>query len=191
MCRTCCKTSHRFHPHHRIEKWNGHFFEPSWLWRVGTIICLGHGGSVCPGYELTKEQLEDRCREFNELGDNDTNIPDDPTFRACPKVQHLGRGKVVTFVHTNSFHHLPIYPCICDKAAPADQQYLAMGFYPTSSSDVSTVFTLAVLKHFHLLKVDAHQSTENYCSILQHLTNFIFPGETPVSHASQTSLLSI
>ncbi|RXW11659.1 hypothetical protein EST38_g14196 [Candolleomyces aberdarensis] len=54
-----------------------------------------------------------------------------------------------------------------------------MGLYPASAMDVSTVFTVSVLKHFHLLKVDAHQSTENYSTILQRLTNFIFPGETP------------
>jgi hypothetical protein len=147
---------------------------------VGTIVCLGHGGAVCPAYQLKREQLEDRCLEFNELLKDDTDIPEDPTFGACPKSQHLGTGKVVTFVHTNGFHHLPVYPCLCDNAIPVDQQHLALGFYPASASDVSTVFTLSVLKHFHLLKVDAHQSTENYSSILQRQTNFIFPDKTPV-----------
>jgi hypothetical protein len=124
--------------------------------------------------------LEDRCLEFNEICKVDTDIPEDPTFGACPKNQHLGTGKVVTVVHTNGFHHIPVYPCLCDNAAAVDQQHLSLGFYPASASDVSTVFTVSLLKHFHLLKVDGHQSTESYCSLLQRQTNFIFPDKMPV-----------
>jgi hypothetical protein len=165
-----------------VEKWNSVFFQPSWLWRVGVIICLGHSGGLCPAYEETREKLEGRCIEFNNLGDQDTEISNDPTFGASPSVKHLGSGKVVLVVHTNGFHNIPTFPCICEDAKPADLQYLEMDLYPASSEDVSTAFTLPVLKHFHLMKVDAHLSTENYASILQRLTNDLFPAETPVCH---------
>jgi hypothetical protein len=180
LCRECCKSAHTHNPFHRIEKWNGTFFQPSWLWRVGAIICMGHSGGLCPGYNQTREELERRCLEFNNLDGKDTDLSDDPTFGSTPSVKQLGSGKVVLVVHTNGFHHLPTFPCLCNGAKPIDLQFLALGLYPASSADVSTVFTLPVLKHFHLMKVDAHLSTEIYSTILQRLTNYVFPSETPV-----------
>ena len=42
-CTECCRD-----PFHRIERWTGTFFEPSWLWKVGLVIRLGHNGDRCP-----------------------------------------------------------------------------------------------------------------------------------------------
>ena len=33
-CAECCRTSHCRDPFHRIERWTGTFYEPSWLWKV-------------------------------------------------------------------------------------------------------------------------------------------------------------
>src|SRR6202158_2105730 len=47
-CAECCRTSHCRDPFHRIERWTGTFYEPSWLWKVGLVIQLGHEGDRCP-----------------------------------------------------------------------------------------------------------------------------------------------
>jgi hypothetical protein len=48
LCKDCCRESHRQLPFHRIQKWTGEFFMPSWLREVGVILCLGHSGGLCP-----------------------------------------------------------------------------------------------------------------------------------------------
>ncbi|KAJ2923414.1 hypothetical protein H1R20_g13682, partial [Candolleomyces eurysporus] len=103
----------------------------------------------------------------------------DPSYGAKPSQQALGNGKVMTIVHTNGVHHLPVYPCMCEKKIDIDIQLLHSRLYPASSKDPSTAFTFEALKFFHLIKVQTHLSTENYSTLLRRLTNFISPDETP------------
>ena len=49
-CLHCCLETHLRHPFHRIEQWTGKYFAPSWLWKVGLSIDLGHQGLPCPWY---------------------------------------------------------------------------------------------------------------------------------------------
>ncbi|GBE85939.1 hypothetical protein SCP_0804630 [Sparassis crispa] len=47
-CTDCCRNGHQRAPFHRIEHWQGQYFEPASLYRVGVCIHLGHGGDPCP-----------------------------------------------------------------------------------------------------------------------------------------------
>ncbi|TEB20943.1 hypothetical protein FA13DRAFT_1597224, partial [Coprinellus micaceus] len=49
-CCQCACYQHRANPFHRIEAWTGLMWIPLWLWRLGTIICLGHHRAPCPRY---------------------------------------------------------------------------------------------------------------------------------------------
>lgn len=228
ICRACCKASHRRNPLHRIEWWNGKSFQPAWLWQVGTVLCLGHGGGLCPQYHSTLSTIEDRALVHNNCMDNPSVGQDDHTYGAVPDLTVFGSGHVVTVVHVNGYHHLPVYPCLChheprptnvgldvppaEEHAPdprkhsgqteetakstgstvpptrdsdfargtEDVQFLEAGFFPASWKKVSTVFTFELLKDFHLTKVEAKMSTEDYCDILARKTNFAFPDSAPV-----------
>ncbi|KDQ56924.1 hypothetical protein JAAARDRAFT_131973, partial [Jaapia argillacea MUCL 33604] len=48
LCASCCRTTHRRLPYHRVEEWKGDSFEPGWLSSVGIEIHLGHLGEICP-----------------------------------------------------------------------------------------------------------------------------------------------
>ncbi|KAI6144300.1 hypothetical protein BKA82DRAFT_3926007, partial [Pisolithus tinctorius] len=48
-CKTCCIEQHKLRPFHRVQKWNGRFFEDFTLWLVGLVLHLGHAGAPCPG----------------------------------------------------------------------------------------------------------------------------------------------
>jgi CxC2 like cysteine cluster associated with KDZ transposases len=48
ICVLCCRNAHKLGVFHRIEKWNGRFYQPGALWQVGVKIYLGHGGKPCP-----------------------------------------------------------------------------------------------------------------------------------------------
>lgn len=105
----------------------------------------------------------------------------DPTFGAVPKTGQLGGGLMLTVVHTNGFHHLPVFSCFCNRDEDVDVQLLKAGLYPATSADTKTAFTLELLKHFHLSVVDSHLSIERYCALLRRLSNHIFPSQSAVS----------
>ncbi|KAF5319975.1 hypothetical protein D9611_011068 [Ephemerocybe angulata] len=174
LCQECCLVGHRTEPFHRVERWVADHWVPAWLWHVGTIICLGHGMQPCPRYQATREALEKRCTNINEVDD----FSGDPSFGAKPAKTTIGSGEVVAFVHTNGYHHLPVFTCFCPTSPPDEVQYLRHSFYPTTSKSVSTVFTFEVLKHVHLLKVHTHMASDSYSDVLRRLTNSSFPLET-------------
>ncbi|KIL68676.1 hypothetical protein M378DRAFT_184632 [Amanita muscaria Koide BX008] len=46
-CQSCLVGAHGVHPLHRVEKWNGFFFEKVSLRDLGLVVQLGHGGAKC------------------------------------------------------------------------------------------------------------------------------------------------
>src|SRR5580704_15825076 len=48
LCKACCIKKHQSLPFHRVESWNGSFFEVGALWQTGLKLHLGHNGSRCP-----------------------------------------------------------------------------------------------------------------------------------------------
>lgn len=48
LCAECILQAHKFTPFHRIERWNGLFFESYSLRDLGQIFSLGHDGDPCP-----------------------------------------------------------------------------------------------------------------------------------------------
>ncbi|KAJ7585952.1 hypothetical protein C8J56DRAFT_787825 [Mycena floridula] len=48
ICQSCCLARHRCLPLHRIEHWNGDFWEKTTLFDEGYSYQLGHGGFTCP-----------------------------------------------------------------------------------------------------------------------------------------------
>ncbi|KAF6744664.1 hypothetical protein DFP72DRAFT_825364, partial [Ephemerocybe angulata] len=179
-CRTCCRKRHRDTPLHQIEAWNGLHWQPSAQWQVGTLICLGHGGHACPQYLMSREELEEQVLRLTGMDGTDcTPLANDATCGAKPPPGTLGQDLIMTVVHTNGFHHLPVYQCLCPSAEGKDIQLLRMGLYPATSSEPQTAFTIQQLKHFHLNKVHAHISVETYCDLLRRTTNPTFPTEAP------------
>src|ERR1700686_2161224 len=60
MCRLCMRSSHHSDPFHRIEQWNGTFFEPADLWQVGMFLLVPHheGQPICETLRLQITFLE-------------------------------------------------------------------------------------------------------------------------------------
>jgi len=48
LCVYCCRNGHRNAPFHRVEKWNGRYYQIGALWQVGVKIYTGHNGHPCP-----------------------------------------------------------------------------------------------------------------------------------------------
>lgn len=60
FCRTCMKNRHDHLPFHKIQRWNGRYFQRAELWEVGVQIHLGHCGDACPTNQWGWNQTEDR-----------------------------------------------------------------------------------------------------------------------------------
>jgi hypothetical protein len=65
FCRECCRATHRLLIYHRVEKWNGKFFQDASLWEVGVRLNVGHGGLECP----SQDALLEACRVDEENKD--------------------------------------------------------------------------------------------------------------------------
>ena len=48
FCDDCTLKTHLHLPFHKLDKWNGRFFQKSSLHALGYIMCLDHGGQACP-----------------------------------------------------------------------------------------------------------------------------------------------
>ena len=48
MCLKCCRESHQIQPLHRVQHWNGTFFQDAWLYQAGVKLYFGHHGARCP-----------------------------------------------------------------------------------------------------------------------------------------------
>src|SRR5258707_4523795 len=48
VCVLCCQNAHKRDVFHRVEKWNGRYFQKGALWQVGIKLYLGHDGRPCP-----------------------------------------------------------------------------------------------------------------------------------------------
>ncbi|TFK89216.1 hypothetical protein K466DRAFT_38375 [Polyporus arcularius HHB13444] len=48
FCGPCCLAAHQDHPLHRVERWQGAFYQSAWLRQLGMQIHCGHGGKPCP-----------------------------------------------------------------------------------------------------------------------------------------------
>lgn len=48
VCVLCCRNRHRMNPFHRVQKWNGRFYQSGALWQVGVKMYIGHNGAPCP-----------------------------------------------------------------------------------------------------------------------------------------------
>jgi hypothetical protein len=70
VCVLCCRNIHKFDVLHRIEKWNGRFYQAGALWQVGVKVYMGHNGHPCPrsveALAGLSEQIFGRMQPNNE-----------------------------------------------------------------------------------------------------------------------------
>ena len=184
-CTECCRSQHHLQPFHRIDHWTGTFFEPSWLWKVGICLDLGHRGAQCPGYQHPLAQFEYK-NDLGNAGEDAGEDDEDPEAEGWanpgrPSPAEANGLKVVTIVHTNGIHHLPIRPCLCPNSPAEDIQMLRMRLYPSTYKNIKTLFTYALLDDYLLENLECQTSGLHYFQKLRRMTNKAFPHLVPVS----------
>lgn len=56
-CKACLLHTHISAPFHRIQHWNGEFFQSTKLMDLGYLLHLGHGGQACPHSNSASETV--------------------------------------------------------------------------------------------------------------------------------------
>lgn len=131
--------------------------------------------------------LDDIFAEDNDdLEQEDTSNPDisrrDFTYNSKPPGSTLNGHKVVTIVHTNGVHHLPIVRCGCPgREGAVVEDLLRLKLCPTSFSAIRTVFTTDVLEDNRLCNLECHTTSLQYYQKLRRLTNPAFPDSVLVN----------
>jgi CxC2 like cysteine cluster associated with KDZ transposases len=180
-CTECCRSQHHLHPFHRIDHWTGTFFEPSWLWKAGICLHLGHGGAQCPRYQDPLSHVREYENDFGNVGEDEEPEGVGWANPGKPSPAEANGLKVVIIIHTNGIHHLPLRPCLCVNSPPEDIQMLRMRLYPSTYKNIKTLFTFALLDDYLLDNLECQTSGLHYFQKLRRMTNKAFPQLVPVS----------
>lgn len=141
-CDQCCAKEHHQLPFHRVEAWKGTHYSPAWLWQAGVCIFLGHRGLPCPNIQPVGDDDMDGVfldQEFQDI----------LMSEAAPPGRTWMQKKVITVVHTNGVHHLPVGLCGCPDGMSEIDGYIELGLLPSTFDRVQTVFTFQVGIHSH------------------------------------------
>ncbi|KAJ3500194.1 hypothetical protein NMY22_g19340 [Coprinellus aureogranulatus] len=184
---------HARDPFHRVQTWTGTHFSPNWLWAAGVRIYLGHRGAPCPNM---KPDEPDGAFENLPTDGPAGHTSHDFTYGAQPLGKTLQGHRVVTIVHSNGLHSLPVVICGCpEREHLLLEDFLALGLFPASFDDVQTVFTFAVLEDCLMDFLECHTAPSKYFNKLRRLTNPAFPDTVPTRivelHRAKRSFLHI
>lgn len=180
-------------PFHRVEQWNGSYFQQSWLRNVGVAIYLGHDFNPCP----TARPFYGDAADPGQAG-LDGEIEDeenDPIFHVShaegselpshdheqhPKGRDSNGNELITIIDQSGIHTIPVVPCFCPNAPSEEHQYLKTGMFPASFQNVKTAFTFLVLDDFLITNRECKTSAASYFNKLRMLTSPEFPMRCPV-----------
>ncbi|KAJ3525420.1 hypothetical protein NMY22_g10585 [Coprinellus aureogranulatus] len=181
FCEHCCVKEHLRHPFHRVESWDETHYSPNWLWATGLCLHLGHGGQPCPNPMLEHDEGDgDGGKGSDEIfGEHDSGWYESTTdfsYIAIPPEGKWNGGRVVTIVHTNGVHHLPVIRCGCaGREGEVICDFLRLGMLPASFNRIQTAFTTEVLNDSLLSFLECHTTANAFYAKLRRLTNYTFP----------------
>ncbi|KAI6012389.1 hypothetical protein F5J12DRAFT_926324 [Pisolithus orientalis] len=163
FCTMCCQAEHKHWPFHRVEQWNGTFFEESSLQLASLVLHVGHGGKHCPASGCSNDEVT--AEEEDDWEDVDQD--------GCPpNLQALKNQSCLIVVHTNGIHYCNVQYCRCPGAEDSHIQLMWAGMFPATTKATRTAFTfqdryreLRVARMWWLLKLlkwqGSHTSAED------------------------------
>lgn len=181
LCKACCLNAHKYLPFHRLQQWNGKFFQASSLYSQGHVVYVGHEGKPCPsnhssvfdnnadifveGLDLNWEEEEEDMVAGGEDEDVNVDLHED----------------VLVIVHTTGVFQHRVRWCTCPGCPPRHMQLLKMRLFSCSKIRPRTVFTFDVLNHFHIDAMECKTAGQSFYNKIRRLTNSSFPHMVPVS----------
>lgn len=181
MCRDCCRSAHRRLPMHRVQYWQGKYYETDWLCNLGVAINLMHAGSCCPTLEDMFDShpaapLKARSHKGVTLLRDIVDVYRSPSGM-CDMPR---KAKMVKICHTTGVHKMWVRFCEC-QAVSDDLQLLTMGLFPGSFTRVELACTVDMLNQFRIQNLESKSSIYHYFKELRRKTCPLFPSAVDVS----------
>ena len=171
-CHRCMMNSHTLLPFHRIQIWNGRYFDHTTLKDHGYILYLGHHGGMCPD---TGDPWLD---EGNLPGTDNVDVLQESIDG---NTKGILDDRVFNIVHTTGVFKHKVRWCRCQDAPDKTVQLFQMRLFPASHLRPETAFTFDVLDHFHIDAMECKTAAASFVRKLCRLTNNAFPHTVPVS----------
>jgi hypothetical protein len=192
LCGSCCLSAHLTLPFHRIQRFNGQYFENADLDDLGLVLNLcQHPGDCIPITPNTEEAL----RPDSDLSEED-DIPvyqpstHGPTDHRSSITDHPTRSNLIVVSSMGIFKR-SVKWCQCADSPERYVQLLRAKLFPASFKRPSTAFTFEVLDHFRIDALECHTAAMNFMSKIARITNEAFPDRVPVcTHALNAFILT-
>jgi len=167
----CCQKDHKNLPFHWIEFWTGSHYKRDWLSNLEVVIHLGHHGSPCPLWEpiTLVGELRPHIEDWN-IYNSPSGLADTP--QDCT-LRNVARN--------NRIHKVWIQKCLCMDGCE-EYQYLELGLYLISYTQIKTLFTFDLLQNCCLDNLECKASVYHLWSKLRRLTCSFFPNGVPASN---------
>jgi len=176
-CSACCVSAHKNLPFHRIQMWNGRFFEHSELLTDKHIIDLCHYPDDCPTIPLNVDVQMMHDQDLSDDGGDDECA--DRTSEPSGLSQRF-RSQLIIVSSTGIFKR-SIRWCHCIKSSDQYVELLLRAkLFPASFKNPKTAFTFEVLDHFRIDALECKTSAMNFMSKIGQITNEAFPSQVPV-----------
>jgi len=176
-CSACCVSTHTNLPFHRIQMWNGRFFERSDLLTTQLTLDLRHYPDNCPSNAETQPMFDlDLSDEADEFEDGDP--PSEPSGFTT----HSGSRSNLIIVSSAGIFRRSVRWCHCAKSPDKYLELLLRAkLFPASFKNPKTAFTFEVLDHFRVDALECKTAAMNFMSKIQRITDEAFPSRVPVS----------
>jgi hypothetical protein len=175
-CGECCVSAHVHAPFHRVQMWNGRFFQESDLLTRNLTMDLTHYPDDCPSipsYNDTEIMNDlDNSDEADECADG--HLPSQSS-------SSTGSRSTLTIVASTGIFRRSIRWCHCAKSSKQYVQLLLRAkLFPASFKNPKTAFTFEVLDQFRLDALECKTSAMNFMSKIGRITDEAFPSRVPV-----------
>jgi len=91
------------------------------------------------------------------------------TNRAIPSQEDANGRRIITVVHNNGFHSLPVNDCHCNRSNDHQgpnsleiSDFLELDLFPASHNRIKTVFTFTVLQDHQLEFLESNTMTYQF-----------------------------
>src|SRR5258705_2769762 len=184
-CSDCCVLAHKYLPFHRVQMWNGQFFERSDVLAQQLTIDLCHYPDDCPTIPLNEEMQMMHDLDIADEGDGFECPPSNPSATS------QGIRSNLIIVSSTGIFKRSIRWCRC---ATTSDQYVELllraKLFPASFKNPKTAFTFEVLDHFQIDALECKTAAMNFMRKIGRITNEAFPSEVPVSFSFSSDELS-
>lgn len=178
LCSVCCVSSHSNSPFHRIQRYNGHYFERSDLHDLGLAIDLRYHTHEC----VSQNSHVDMHSEYDsDLSNEDSVNDDDNIFLDHASVDWTPVKSNLIIVSSTGIFKRQVLWCRCPNRSKPYVQLLRAKLFPASFKRPTTAFTFDVLDHFRIDALECKTAAMNFMSKLGRISNEAFPADVPVS----------